>query len=447
MLTLCSSELDQNHYEQLEEPIQIHTSHDSTDITWKNGSGQAQSIDNILLKVDIDTLSSRAIFKLTCRIWIKGKGKNKAQLKGSEAGDRQSVYLFILPENIRAITLGVVGDVSSLHFSMNDGCSHLIVPSDRVLECKHSTLPRLHLMKTLAETDEFTIHFKKSDMTGLMSDHLLRIASIFSAANANRPATDDRRTKLQTLYGGVGGHIFDTSTILAGANNKRDQALPEDTAAPPPIDYEPSREHKPPRKRKRERERDRESSDADYDHPSLHHSTSSRSGDLKRLIEHLLDMENRLRSDMKVMTESSENRLRNDMKNAIESSENRLRDDMKDMIESSEDRLRNHVKDVVEATGSRLKDELNDMLDSRADAIDRRVDGSMDDLRTECIGTIESEFGYLKYGIEEVTKGIEEAEEKAKGLLVALDEAGDGIERRVGRYLNGIRLQVTVEDE
>lgn len=204
------------------------------------------------------------------------------------------------------------------------------------------------------------------------------------------------------------------------------------------VSDEPYREHKPLRKRKRERERERDSSDPDYDRPS--------SG-LNSLIEHLLDMENRLRNDMKVMTESLEKRLRHGMNDAIESSENRLRDDVKRMIESSEDRLRNHVKDVVEAAESRLKDEINDMLDSRADDIDRRVDGSMDDLRTECIGTIESEFGYLKYGIEEVTKGIEEAEEKAKGVLVVLDEAGDGIERRVGRYLNSIRLQVTVEDE
>lgn len=167
----------------------------------------------------------------------------------------------------------------------------------------------------------------------------------------------------------------------------------------------------------------------------MHHS--------KGLIEHLLDMENRLRNDMKVMTESSEKRLRDDVKNMIESTEHRV----KDMIESAEDQLRNHVKDVVEATASRLKDEMNDMLDSRADDIDGRIDGSVDDLRTECIGTIESEFGYLKYGIEEVTNGLDEAEEKMKGVLSLLDEAGDGIERRVGRYLNSIRLQVTVEDE
>lgn len=236
MLTLCSSELDQNNDEQLEEQIQIHTSHDSTDITWKNGSGQAQSIDNILLKVDIDSLISKAIFKLVCRVWIKGKGKNKAQRQGIEAGDRQSVYMFILPENIRAITLEVIHDVSLLHFSLTDGHSRLVVPSDRVLECKHSTLPRLHLMKTLSEIDEFTMHFKSSDMTRLAPHHLLQIASIFSATNANRPATDDRRTKLQTLYSGIGGHVFDASTIPAGANNERDQALPEDTSAPPPFD-------------------------------------------------------------------------------------------------------------------------------------------------------------------------------------------------------------------
>lgn len=449
MLTLCSSEQEQNDDQQLEEPIQIHASCDNVDVTWKNGSGQAQSIDDILLKVDIDSLTSKAIFRVICRVWLKGKGRNRTQLKGihGQAGDKQPVFLFLHPESIRFITLEDEHDKPSLHFCMDQGSSRLVIPSDCILECKNSMHARFLSMRALADTSDFTIHFKDADMSKLTRDHLFQITSIFSASNTKRPETDHRRIDLQSLYGGIGGHVFDTSTILAGANNKRDQALPEDTAAPPPIDYEPSREHKPLRKRKRDRDRDRESSDTDYDHPPLHHSPSSRSGDLKRLIEHLFDMENRLRNDMKVMTESSENRLRNDMKNAIESTENRLRDDMKDMIESSEDRLRNHVKDVVEATGSRLKDELNDMLDSRADEVDRRIDGSMDDLRTECIGTIESEFGYLKYGIEEVTKGMEEAEEKAKGVLVALDEAGDGIERRVGRYLNSIRLQVTVEDE
>ncbi|KAL7971505.1 hypothetical protein HDV63DRAFT_327206 [Trichoderma sp. SZMC 28014] len=290
-------------------------------------------------------------------------------------------------------------------------------------------------MRALADTSDFTIHLKGADMSKATRDHLFQIASIFSASNTKRPETDHRRIVLQSLYSGIGGHIFDTSTTPAGGSNEADQALPEDTSAPPPFDIPdgPSRKHKNLRKRKREREGDRESSDADYDPSPVHDISSTRasrarSGDMKDLLDHLLNMENRIQ-------------------NTIESSEKRLRDDVKEMIESSEDRLRNHVKDVVEATASRLKDELDDMLDSRADELDGRIDGSMDDLRTECIGTIESEFRYLKYGIEEVTNGIDEAEEKTKGLLAALDEAGDGIERRVGRYLNGIRLQVTVEDE
>ncbi|KAK1248899.1 hypothetical protein MKX08_007119 [Trichoderma sp. CBMAI-0020] len=427
-VTSCCSDLDQKNDEQLEEPMQIHTSCDNIDVTWSNASDQAQSIDHLFLKVDIDTLISKAIFRLTCRVWIKGKGKNRTQLKG----DQQPVFLFIHPENIRAITLGADDDKPSLRFCMDQDGSRLVIPSDCILECKNSVHARLLSMRALANASDFTIHLKNADTSKFTRHHLQQIASIFSVANTSRPGTDDRRTNLQTLYIGVGGHVFDTSMPLV------DNASSKDTSAPPSIDYEPYRERKPPRKRKRERERERDSSDYDYDH-------SSRS--LKGLVEHLLDMENRLRNDMRVMTESLGNRIRNDMKDAIEASENRLRDDMKDMIESSEDRSRNHVEDVVEATGSRLKDELNDMLDSRADEVDCRIDGSMDDLRTECIGTIESEFRYLKYGIEEVTKGMEEAEEKAKGVLAVLDEVGDGIERRVGRYLNGIRLQVTVEDE
>ncbi|KAL6890408.1 hypothetical protein GGI43DRAFT_387611 [Trichoderma evansii] len=431
-VTSCCSEEGCNNDEQLEKPIQIHTSCDKACITWKNDSGQAQRLDNIPLKVDIDTLISKAIFKLTCWVWIKGKGKNKAQSEG------------------------INDDVSSLHFSMNQGHSRLVIPSDRVLECKDLTLTRLHLMKTLSEMDGFTMHFKHSDMTGLTCDHLLQIASIFSAANPDRPETDDRRTNLQTLYGGIGGHVFSAGITLAEANDEGDKVLPEDISAPPPFDHESDSEHKSYRKRKRERK----GSDADYERAAMHHSPSTReshirSTDQKGLVECLLDMENRFKS----MIESSENRLREDVKNMIESTEDRLRNHAKDVVESTEDRLRNHVNDVVEASENRLKSEMNDVLnhvkgledtlaaDSRADDIEREVERAVDDLRTECIGTIESEFRYLKYGIEEVTKGMEEAEEKTKGVLGLLDEAGDGIERRVGRYLNGIRLQVTVDDK
>lgn len=163
---LRSSEPEQNNPEQLEEPKQIHVSCDKTDITWKDGSGRAQSIDNIPFKVDIDTLISKTIFRLSCRVWIKGKGKNRAQLKGrkSQAGDKQSVYLFIHPENIQNIKLGDDDDVPSLHFSMNQGHSRLVIPSDCILGCKKSVHARLHSMRALAETGDFTIHFRNDQI-------------------------------------------------------------------------------------------------------------------------------------------------------------------------------------------------------------------------------------------------------------------------------------------
>lgn len=225
MLTPLSSDLDQINDEQLEEPIQIHTSCDNVDVTWNNANGQAQNIDNIFLKVDIDTLTSKAIFRLTCRVWIKGKGKNRTQLKG----DQQPVFLFIHPENIRAITLGA-DDVPSLQFCMDQGGSRLVIPSDCILECKNSVHARLLSMKALANARDFSIHLKDADMSKFTRHHLQQIASIFSAANTSRLDTDDRRTNLQTLYVGIGGHVFDTSTTL------EDDASPEDTSPPPPID-------------------------------------------------------------------------------------------------------------------------------------------------------------------------------------------------------------------
>ncbi|UKZ86642.1 uncharacterized protein TrAFT101_002466 [Trichoderma asperellum] len=76
-------------------------------------------------------------------------------------------------------------------------------------------------------------------MIKLTRHHLQQIASVFSATNINRPETDDRRTDLRTLYNGIRSHVFDAGATLV------DKALLEDTSAPPPIDYEPGREHKP----------------------------------------------------------------------------------------------------------------------------------------------------------------------------------------------------------
>lgn len=238
MLTPCSSGQEENNDEQLEEAIQVHASYDNANATWKNGSGQRQSIDDILLKVDIDNLASKAIFRVICRLWIKGKGKNRTQLKGigSQAGDKQPVFLFLHPENIRAITLEVEHDKPSLHFSMGQGSSRLVIPNDCILECKNSMHTRFLSFRALADTNDFTIHFKGVGMSKLLRSHLSQIASVFSASNTKRPETDHRRIDLQSLYNGVGGHVFDTSATLAGANDERDQALPEDTPAPPPID-------------------------------------------------------------------------------------------------------------------------------------------------------------------------------------------------------------------
>lgn len=238
MLTLCSSEQEENDNKQLEEPIQIHASYDNVNVTWKNGSGQAQSIDNLLLKVDIDSLTSKAIFRVICRLWLKGKGKNRTQLKGihGQAGDKQPVYLFLHPESLRIITLEDGHDGPSLHFCMDHDGSRLVIPNDCIMECKNSMHARFLSMRALANTNDFTIHFKDADTSKSTRDHLFQIASIFSASNTKRPATDHRRIDLQSLYGGIGGHVFDASTTLAGGNNDGDQALPKDTSAPPPID-------------------------------------------------------------------------------------------------------------------------------------------------------------------------------------------------------------------
>ncbi|RFU81804.1 hypothetical protein TARUN_395 [Trichoderma arundinaceum] len=460
--------------EEPEEPIQIHASCDDNTIAWEDGNNKPQTVDGICLKVDIDTLTSKALFKLSCWIWVKGKGKNKGQIKRGKikAGNKQSIYLFIHPEDIRAITLEVKNDVPSLHFFMIRS-PYLVIPSDRILECKNSTQPLLHSMKSLAKTDDFTIHLNVSNISDLTWKHLQHIALIFSATSINRPSIDDRRANLQTLYGGTGGNIFDVCIVC---NEEEDGQLPPyEISTPCQIPYEREREHEPKRtyKRKREHENsDTESERSPATHNDNHRTKGSHipSDDLKDVKEAPISrVEDHLKNDMiKLFLDGMENRLKNDLQSFLGGMENRLRSDFKNIVECTENRLRNDFKDVVDCTENRLKNEFKNILDERVEElentlidelraarsrshsrttdIEREVDRAVDNIRTECIGTIDAEFKYIKYGMEEVTKGLEQAEEKTKDIIGLLDEAGGSVEKRIGRYLNGIRLQVMVDE-
>ncbi|KAL7784366.1 hypothetical protein V8C37DRAFT_359064 [Trichoderma ceciliae] len=428
--------------ESPKEPIQIHTTYDENTITWRDTNNQAQSVDSLCLKVDIDTLLSEAIFRLSCSILLKYKGKTKSKTKvktrtkakGSEveAGKKQSVYLYMHPEDIRAIALDFDDDVPSLRFSMSRN-PHLVIPSDQVVECREEKLPQLDAMKALSKADDFTIRLNMSNKTKSTHEHLQQIALIFSLTNTNRPGKDERRANLRTLYGGIGGEVFDMNMAVANTCDKEGQ-LPT---------YDKSPHRRITQKRAHKRKRGCESSDTDIecspttrDNPFTKdfQTRSDDQQDLTKIIDH---MENRLRNHFNNTVDGMENRLRNYFDNTMDSMENRLRNDLNNIVDDGIKRLENAFVDELTATHCRSRSGTED--------IDRQVYTAVDNLRSECIDTITTGFKDIKYEVEEVTKCMEQVEEQTKDVMGLWGEAGGEMEKLIGRCLEGIRFQVTVD--
>jgi hypothetical protein len=121
------------------EKCQFEYSFPNNHATWMNENGQVQSVDRLCLDVNIDALTTnKAIFKLSCSIFLKMKNNNK-----------QTIYLFIYPPSIHSIKLEIEEGRASLHFYMNRNPA-LVVPGNGPLEPKAGSEQLLNLMKALS---------------------------------------------------------------------------------------------------------------------------------------------------------------------------------------------------------------------------------------------------------------------------------------------------------
>lgn len=139
-----------------------------------------QSVDCLSLDINMDTLTTnKAMFKLSCSIFLKKKDNNKL-----------SIYLFILPPSIRTIELKTNGGSVSLHFYMGRNAA-LVVPRDGPLEPKARSEQLLNLMKALSLVKDFTIQLGNTDIPESIKANLGHAASIFSPNNQCRPDTNE----------------------------------------------------------------------------------------------------------------------------------------------------------------------------------------------------------------------------------------------------------------
>lgn len=178
------------------------------------------------------TVTNTALFKLYTHIYPKS---SKSGIK------RQAVYLFIYPENVRAITLRMLRNTRdstpekprfhySLSFSMvQEPC--LVFTKGRVLESKNKTKAHLDLIKALAGVTDLTLEIHSSSATKPAMENLELLASSFSLDRAdNRPCTDAKHADLSALYAGDGGQVVNVDKPVAHV----------DAVPPPYTDSTPS---------------------------------------------------------------------------------------------------------------------------------------------------------------------------------------------------------------
>lgn len=166
---------------------------------------------DLSLDLYANTATNTSIFKLYSYIIRKGhKGRS----------NKQAVYLFIHPENVRFITCETSRTSRrpkskthkpqtyyELRFSLTE-CPNIVVPRDRAFESKDKTRAQLDLLQELASTNDFVVHLNSSGINASKLDDLRLLGCMFSPTfTEHRPTTDFRRANLATLYAGSGGEI------------------------------------------------------------------------------------------------------------------------------------------------------------------------------------------------------------------------------------------------
>lgn len=173
------------------------------DVTWSSNSGP-QHINGLTLNIYIDRMSNTALFKLSCSIYFKyGKAREK----------KQRVFLFIYPESIQSIRLGLNVPTSTsptlptLTFSMSKKPA-FITPRNCILISKPKTKDLLKSICALANATALTICLNVLRLPIVIQHQLEHIVNICSATNIhNRPRTNARRSNLKLLYAGRGGEV------------------------------------------------------------------------------------------------------------------------------------------------------------------------------------------------------------------------------------------------
>lgn len=341
-------------------------SYQNNAVTWKDENEQTQHADGIHFDIYLDTLTNTSLFKLYCNIHHKG---SKAK------GQKHTIFLFIHPESVRAITLdngrpaGPGFSRSGRHtlsFSITQQPS-LIIPKGYVLESKQRSKGLLNAVLALANVTDFAIHLNNSNIIPPKRTRLEVIARIFSPSSAsNRPLTNKRCANLESLYGGRGGEV---------ANLNKDVGKAPIEADPPPSYDGPQRGQVSNKRRRIDSDVTNDKSPAIHD--DLFKSIRSHLDSIEsRICIHLDGMEGRIYTRL----DSIEDRLKQledkvsgaldvDRDLLIQEEISEQLDDCITGVKAESEELFKAIDDRADKTIERLEQEVNERIDQLGEEV------------------------------------------------------------------------------
>ncbi|KAH0495931.1 hypothetical protein TgHK011_009456 [Trichoderma gracile] len=182
-----------------------------------NSTNQSYSGEGLAFRVVLDSLQRTGLIRLQASIQLK----HHNLLNGSE-----TIYLFIYPENIHAVTADERLD--TLSFSLKRP-PDLVVPKGRPIESEPATDVLLQSMFALAKVTHLDVQLSTSK---LPRDRLRFILSIHKLFPVNHSfSTDKRRADLGTLYVGRGSEVINLAKDLEGPRDSP-PSYQKDTSRP-----------------------------------------------------------------------------------------------------------------------------------------------------------------------------------------------------------------------
>ncbi|KAL7813013.1 hypothetical protein V8C26DRAFT_169745 [Trichoderma gracile] len=182
-----------------------------------NSTNQSYSGEGLAFRVVLDSSQRTGLIRLQASIQLK----HHNLLNGSE-----TIYLFIYPENIHAVTADERLD--TLSFSLKRP-PDLVVPKGRPIESEPATDVLLQSMFALAKVTHLDVQLSTSK---LPRDRLRFILSIHKLFPVNHSfSTDKRRADLGTLYVGRGSEVINLAKDLEGPRDSP-PSYQKDTSRP-----------------------------------------------------------------------------------------------------------------------------------------------------------------------------------------------------------------------